>query len=115
MRTQLVVVAVLLAAFFLVLAIPTGTAEERAARKQLREAKYWAFEARRAISYSTLTGYPLGETLNFANQGDAKLALAKQAWKERRFHDALTLSNEALDRFKEADSRANSKSGLHIR
>jgi hypothetical protein len=114
MRTQFVVILVLLAALFLVLLIPAETPLQRTARKQLREAKYWAFEARRAISYSKLTGYPLGEALNFANNGDAKLALAKQAWKERRFNDALTLANEALDRFKEAASRANSKQGLHI-
>jgi len=106
-----VVVVAILALLWLLIARANQSSEQRAARKQLGDAKDSAFEARRALSYSTLTGYPLGEALNFANQGDAKLVLAKQAWKEGRFQDALTLANEALDRFNETISRANSTQG----
>jgi len=106
-------IVVLLVALTVVLLIPAATPQQRAAKKKLRDANWSASEARRAISYTKLTGYPLGEARNFANQGDAKLVLAKQAWKKGRFDNALTLANEAVNRFNEAISKANSRQGLH--
>ena len=51
-------IVVLLVALTVVLLIPAATPQQRAAKKKLRDANWSASEARRAISYTKLTGYP---------------------------------------------------------